>query len=216
MQSEVRDFAEAVSVDSTWSADIAPYVGHGVADHDRKLRRREADLAAPGRQSSPDPSRVQGSGPSSKGRPSGKRRQGVYVRWDESQQPSNKRLKCGRFAEKSILFSGFARNLPYGLWSMAPTPIYNLQELSDLVDKPVKWLRRKIDAGLLACHQDAPGATIHVTLKQYNDYLDRTYVLKEQPLKDAPAVRRRHRGTTRSAGRAMNRRNPASYKPSSF
>jgi hypothetical protein len=99
---------------------------------------------------------------------------------------------------------------------MAPTPIYTLQELSAEVCKPVKWLRRKIDAGLLACHQDGPGATIHVTLKQYNDYLDKTYVLKAQPTTDAPAPRRRHRGARRSASTAMNRRNPASYKPTSF
>jgi len=99
---------------------------------------------------------------------------------------------------------------------MAPTPIYTLQELSAEVHKPVRWLRRKIDAGLLACHQDAPGATIHVTLKQYNDYLDRTYVLRGQPTTEAPVARHRQRGARRSAGKAMDRRNPASYKPTSF
>lgn len=57
---------------------------------------------------------------------------------------------------------------------MAPEQIYTLEELAELIGKDVPFLRDLIRRGFLRCHQNCPGGRIHVTLTQWQAYLDGT------------------------------------------
>lgn len=100
---------------------------------------------------------------------------------------------------------------------MSPTPIYTLRELSEHVGRPVKFLRQAINSGKLACHQDHEGATIYITLEQWEDYLEAT-LTRFAPSKKASSggsSRRRIRGS-KTPNTAKSRRDPSRYVAKSF
>jgi len=99
---------------------------------------------------------------------------------------------------------------------MSPTPLYSLRELSDHVGRPVKFLRRAIDSGKLACHQDHEGATIYVTLDQWDDYLDGTVtIFTPGKPRSGGTPRRRARGNKTTTS-SKSRRDPTLYAATTF
>lgn len=98
---------------------------------------------------------------------------------------------------------------------MTPSRLYTLRELSETTGKPEPFLRELIRRGLLACHQNCSRGRIHVTIEQWQAYLDETET--SQAVK-ASSRRRKSRGKG-SAGRGQgskSRRDPASYAELTF
>jgi hypothetical protein len=101
---------------------------------------------------------------------------------------------------------------------MTPERIYTIAELSELVGKPAHFIRDAIRRGFLACHQHCERGRIHITLSQWQDYLDGT--LTVSTVTKAGGQRRRSRGRTvrrgDSAKTHQDRRSPSSYLDISF
>lgn len=96
---------------------------------------------------------------------------------------------------------------------MTPQPLYTITELTEHVGRPVSFIRNAIRKGLLSCHQDAPGATIHVTLTQWNEYLEATSSIAKKSKNGG--VRLRPKTGTRGR-KSKSRRDPASYSGLAF